>query len=179
MLSLENSHNDRYIIPAREEKVGKLALTLFPNAAGILGYTREKRCQNLNDYSKNKEKVNPLQLWYNIKTMNILAAFYQNYPWLVWYLIAINLLAFFIYGLDKAKAASNDWRVSERRLLLLALVGGSLGAAAGIKIFRHKTRKNTFLAWFILIILAQLIVLAALIFGLPPALDIFSPVGYN
>ena len=82
--------------------------------------------------------------------------FYNAYPWLIWYLVAINLVTFFIYGLDKAKAEGRSWRVKETRLLLLALVGGTIGAIAGMKIFRHKTKKIGFLLPFVLILVAQI-----------------------
>ncbi len=56
------------------------------------------------------------------------------------YLAAINLLAFLLYGIDKWKAKADQWRISEKTLLLTALLGGSVGALAGMQIFRHKTR---------------------------------------
>lgn len=63
---------------------------------------------------------------------------------LVWYLAAINFTTWVVYGLDKGRAKSGKWRIPERTLLLLALVGGSLGALAGMIMFRHKTRKSKF-----------------------------------
>ena len=63
---------------------------------------------------------------------------------LVWYLAAINFTTWVVYGLDKGRAKSGKWRILERTLLLLALVGGSLGALAGMIMFRHKTRKPKF-----------------------------------
>ena len=57
------------------------------------------------------------------------------------YLLAINLLAFLIYGADKWKAKHEKWRVPEKTLFLLALLGGSVGALAGMRAFHHKTRK--------------------------------------
>lgn len=63
---------------------------------------------------------------------------------LVWYLVAINFTTWVVYGLDKGRAKSGKWRIPERTLLLLALVGGSLGALAGMIMFRHKTRKPKF-----------------------------------
>ena len=56
---------------------------------------------------------------------------------LVWYLAAINFTTWVVYGLDKGRAKSGKWRIPERTLLLLALVGGSLGALAGMIMFRH------------------------------------------
>jgi len=87
--------------------------------------------------------------------MNFLEQIYAEHLFLFWYFLVLNLITFFIYGLDKAKSAMGAWRVSERRLLALAIIGGSLGAILGMKIFRHKTRKNSFLLTFILILLIQ------------------------
>ena len=55
-------------------------------------------------------------------------------------LIAANLLAFALYGVDKLKAKKGAWRISEATLLLIALLGGSLGALLGMELFRHKTK---------------------------------------
>ena len=63
---------------------------------------------------------------------------------LVWYLAVINFPTWAAYGLDKGRAKSGKWRIPERTLLLLALAGGSLGALAGMIMFRHKTRKPKF-----------------------------------
>ncbi len=63
---------------------------------------------------------------------------------LVWYLAVINFTTWAAYGLDKGRAKSGKWRIPERTLLLLALAGGSLGALAGMIMFRHKTRKPKF-----------------------------------
>lgn len=60
------------------------------------------------------------------------------------YLIAVNLLAFFCFGIDKYKAKTGQWRISENTLLLLAACGGSLGAICGMHIFHHKTRHRKF-----------------------------------
>lgn len=63
---------------------------------------------------------------------------------LMWYLIVINIVTWIAFGLDKWKAKTGKWRIPERTLLLLALAGGSLGALAGMIMFRHKTRKAKF-----------------------------------
>jgi uncharacterized membrane protein YsdA (DUF1294 family) len=75
-------------------------------------------------------------------------------PLLVW-LGAINLVALLTYGYDKAIAGGARWRVPEAVLLGLALLGGTLGAAAGMLLFRHKTSKPAFLIPFGLIVLLQ------------------------
>lgn len=63
---------------------------------------------------------------------------------MVQYGIAINLLAFFMMGLDKQKAKRRRFRIAERTLWLLAFAGGAIGAAAGMYTFRHKTRHSAF-----------------------------------
>ena len=59
-------------------------------------------------------------------------------------LAAINVLAFVLWGIDKAKAKAGAWRISESALLCVALFGGSLGALLGMLVFRHKTKKWQF-----------------------------------
>ena len=59
-------------------------------------------------------------------------------------LIAINLIAFAAFGVDKAKARRGEYRIAESTLLLFAFLGGTLGAYAGRSLFRHKTRKQPF-----------------------------------
>lgn len=74
----------------------------------------------------------------------------------VWvYLIAVNICTFLVYGIDKQKARSGRWRIPESRLLLLAAVGGSLGAWMGMYVFRHKTRKAKFYLGIPLILVIQ------------------------
>jgi uncharacterized membrane protein YsdA (DUF1294 family) len=64
--------------------------------------------------------------------------------YLVYYLLIINALAFLLMYVDKRKAQKNLWRIPERVLLGTALIGGSLGAMAGMQIFRHKTQHLKF-----------------------------------
>lgn len=54
-------------------------------------------------------------------------------------LLAINVITFITYGIDKWKAKHGKWRISEATLLLLALLGGSIGAWLGMKAWHHKT----------------------------------------
>ena len=60
------------------------------------------------------------------------------------YLLAVNALTFIVYGIDKYKAKHAKWRISEATLLLLAVVGGSIGAWCGIKVWHHKTMHKKF-----------------------------------
>lgn len=56
------------------------------------------------------------------------------------YGVIVNVLTFFLFGLDKYKARKRKWRISETVLMTMAFLGGSLGALAGMSVFRHKTR---------------------------------------
>lgn len=60
------------------------------------------------------------------------------------YLIGVNLASFFLYGLDKYRARRQMWRIPEHTLLTVAFLGGCIGAAAGMALFHHKTRKTKF-----------------------------------
>ena len=75
------------------------------------------------------------------------------------YLACVNLAAFAVYGWDKSCAR----RVREATLLLLAVLGGSAGAILGMCLFRHKTRHLLFSLGLPLILLAQLLAAAALL----------------
>ena len=55
------------------------------------------------------------------------------------YLAAINIVAFFLYGIDKWKARHDKWRITEAALLWTAVTGGSIGALLGMKVWHHKT----------------------------------------
>ena len=77
---------------------------------------------------------------------------------LAW-ILAANVVAFLAFGLDKAIAGTTAPRVRERVLLLLALLGGTLGAWAGMQIFRHKTAKASFRGRFWVIVLLQFLLL--------------------
>ena len=74
---------------------------------------------------------------------------------LVW-LAVINLLTFIVYGADKRRARKGKWRVPEKTLFLLPLLGGSVGGILGMRVFHHKT-KHWYFVWGIpLILLAQM-----------------------
>ena len=60
------------------------------------------------------------------------------------YLIIINVLTFIVYGIDKYKAKHAKWRIPEATLLLLAAIGGSIGAWCGMKVWHHKTMHKKF-----------------------------------
>ena len=74
----------------------------------------------------------------------------------IYYLVAANLAAFVVYGVDKWLARRGGIRVSEKRLLLLAALGGSLGALLGIYVWHHKTLHSKFRYGVPAIIAAQI-----------------------
>lgn len=57
------------------------------------------------------------------------------------YLIIINVITFALYGMDKWRAMTRQWRIREKKLIGLAVIGGSVGAMIGMTVFHHKTRK--------------------------------------
>ena len=60
-------------------------------------------------------------------------------------IVAINMIAFIMYGLDKLKAKRGKWRISETALFVIAMVGGSVGALMAMSLFHNKTQKNSFM----------------------------------
>lgn len=83
----------------------------------------------------------------------------------IYYLLIINLLTFAVYGIDKAKAPKGAWRIPEKTLLLLAVIGGSIGAWLGIRLWRHKTMHPQFKWGVPLILLIQLALSVCYFYG--------------
>jgi len=75
------------------------------------------------------------------------------------YLLLINVIAFALMGIDKKRAVRKAWRISEKTLFLSALLGGSIGAIAGMQIFRHKTKHWYFKYGMPAILILQLVLL--------------------
>ena len=73
------------------------------------------------------------------------------------YLLVVTAVTFAVYGWDKLCAKRGMWRVPEKILLLLAFLGGSVGAMVGMAIFRHKTLHLKFRYGVPLILILQLI----------------------
>ncbi len=68
----------------------------------------------------------------------------------------LNIITFLLYGLDKQKARQRRWRIPEKVLIGFAVIGGSVGAYTGMKVFRHKTQKKKFSIGVPLIFLIQI-----------------------
>ena len=71
-------------------------------------------------------------------------------------LIVLNIVTFLVYGIDKWKAKQGSWRISEVSLLILAVIGGCIGALLGMKIWHHKTMHKKFKYGLPMILLAQI-----------------------
>ena len=80
------------------------------------------------------------------------------------YLVVVNVAAFAAFGADKRRAQRGAWRIPEKALLALAVIGGSVGALAGMRVFHHKTQKPLFSLGVPIILIAHLALAAALVF---------------
>ena len=92
------------------------------------------------------------------------------------YLLAINIATFSAFGADKRRARRESWRIPEKTLFLLSLLGGSAGALLGMRIFHHKTRK-----WYFRFGIPLLLILqgAALCCFAAFAAGLFAPVFFR
>lgn len=79
----------------------------------------------------------------------------MNQVYIFIYLIVANTGAFVLYGIDKRKAQKHLWRIPERTLIGIAIVGGSIGALLGMKVFHHKTKHVKFTIGVPLIIIIE------------------------
>ena len=82
------------------------------------------------------------------------------------YLAVINIVAFFLYGIDKWKAQHDKWRITEATLLWIAVAGGSIGALLGMRLWHHKTQHAKFRYGLPTILILQIAaVVAAVYYG--------------
>ena len=86
--------------------------------------------------------------------------------YILWYLLLINAAAFALMLADKRRAKKNRWRIRESTLILSAVLGGSVGALAGMYTFRHKTKHVKFTAGIPAILIAQLLIVMYIHFGI-------------
>lgn len=78
-------------------------------------------------------------------------------PVFLFYLLTINAVGLLIMLIDKQKARKNLWRIPEATLLTVAILGGSVGCLAGMRLFHHKTRKPKFYIGIPVILTIQLL----------------------
>lgn len=76
-----------------------------------------------------------------------------------YYLLIINIITFIIYGIDKYKSIKHKYRISEATLIVLAILGGSIGAFLGMITFHHKTQKRVFIILIPIILLIWVYIL--------------------
>jgi uncharacterized membrane protein YsdA (DUF1294 family) len=74
------------------------------------------------------------------------------------YLILMNVIGLLVMGVDKAKAKNHAWRIPERTLFLVSVLGGSVGTWAGMYLFRHKTKHWYFVVGMPAILVAQIVI---------------------
>lgn len=84
---------------------------------------------------------------------------------LIW-VLAWTLIDFALMGIDKWKAKHDSWRIPEKTLFLSAILGGSVGALAGMYLFRHKTKHLSFTVGMPLILAVQIVLVLLLAFRL-------------
>ena len=101
---------------------------------------------------------------YNIKNIQKACMLLQSMEtWILYYLAIINAITFIVYGIDKLKAKNGKWRIPEATLLLLAIIGGSIGAWCGMTVCHHKTQHKKFKYGIPLILAIQTVLLANII----------------
>ena len=81
------------------------------------------------------------------------------------YLIIINIVGFAIMGIDKRKAIKRAFRIPEATLIIVALIGGSIGSILGMNVFRHKTRHWYFVFGMPAILVLQIVLVILLLTG--------------
>lgn len=83
---------------------------------------------------------------------------------IIGYITIINMIGMIVMGLDKAKAKAGAWRIPEKTLLGIAVIGGSIGVWIGMNIFRHKTKHAQFKYGVPVIFFLQIAAIVFLIF---------------
>ncbi|UPM52655.1 DUF1294 domain-containing protein [Gottfriedia acidiceleris] len=76
----------------------------------------------------------------------------------MFYLVIVNIVSFAIMGIDKSRAKRKAWRIPERILFLLAIIGGSIGSILGMYYFKHKTKHPTFVFGYWIILFIQFVI---------------------
>jgi len=73
------------------------------------------------------------------------------------YLLVMNLVGFLSMLIDKKKAEKGSWRIPEKTLLMIGLIGGSIGSIIGMYVFHHKTKKLRFSVGLPVILILQIV----------------------
>lgn len=72
------------------------------------------------------------------------------------YILMMNLIGFFIMLIDKKRAQQHQYRIPEKTLWFVALIGGSIGTTLGMEAFRHKTKHLAFKWGFPVVAILQI-----------------------
>lgn len=83
----------------------------------------------------------------------------MQFEWLAAYFVILNLCGFLSMYIDKKRAIKHQWRISEKTLFLIALLGGSAGSILGMNRFRHKTKHWRFTVGMPVILAVQIALL--------------------
>jgi len=75
------------------------------------------------------------------------------------YLLIINLICFILMYIDKRKAMYGRWRIPEKVLITIALLGGSIGGIIGMYVFRHKNKKIKFFLGYPSILIFEVVII--------------------
>ena len=75
------------------------------------------------------------------------------------YFVVVNFLSILMFFIDKKTAEKNLWRISEKALILVSILGGSVGALIGMYTFRHKTKKLKFTVGIPVILILQIVLI--------------------
>lgn len=78
------------------------------------------------------------------------------YKIIIIYVVIVNIIGFLLMGIDKGRAKMKQWRIKEKNLFLIALIGGSFGSIIGMQFFRHKTKHIKFTLGMPIILLLHL-----------------------
>jgi uncharacterized membrane protein YsdA (DUF1294 family) len=78
-------------------------------------------------------------------------------PELLYYIGFANLLGFVLMGVDKKRAKNNEWRIPERTLWGVSILGGAIGSFIGMRVFHHKTKHNSFRIGMPLLIIVHVV----------------------
>ena len=87
----------------------------------------------------------------------------ETVQYIVLYLLVVNLVGFAAMGIDKFKAKNHAWRIPEATLFFIAIIGGSIGSIAGMRVFHHKTKHKSFVFGMPAILFLQILLVAVLI----------------
>ena len=82
------------------------------------------------------------------------------YFYLLCYFIAVNIIGFILPAADKSKSRKGQWRIPEKHLFLIAIIGGSVSEYISMRIYHHKTKHKRFMIGIPVIIFLQAVIAA-------------------